>query len=189
MRIGRVEVTVGFLLLAAWLNYLDRQAIVPLALLACGLHELGHYGAIRWMGGSIRQLRLTAVGAEMELSSSLGYWQEAVAALAGPGANLLLALIFCRWQWGQIFAGLNLVLGCFNLLPAGGLDGGRLLFCLLASMSNTNLAWRVGGCLDRVVTALLLALGILLVGAYGNLTLLLVAVWMLTAVPSQKFRR
>ena len=35
MRLGRVEVTGGFLLLTAWLNYLDRQGVVPLALLAC----------------------------------------------------------------------------------------------------------------------------------------------------------
>ena len=31
MRLGRVEVTGGFLLLTAWLNYLDRQGVVPLA--------------------------------------------------------------------------------------------------------------------------------------------------------------
>ena len=37
LRPGRVEVTGGFLLLAAWLNYLDRQGIVPLALLSCAL--------------------------------------------------------------------------------------------------------------------------------------------------------
>ena len=37
MRLGRVEVTGGFLLLTAWLNYLDRQGVVPLALLACAL--------------------------------------------------------------------------------------------------------------------------------------------------------
>ena len=29
---GRVEVTGGFLLLVAWLNYLDRSFVVPLAL-------------------------------------------------------------------------------------------------------------------------------------------------------------
>ena len=37
LRPGRVEVTGGFLLLAAWLNYLDRQHLVPLAAAACEL--------------------------------------------------------------------------------------------------------------------------------------------------------
>ena len=73
---GRVEVTGGFLLLVAWLNYLDRSFVVPLALAACGVHELGHIFVIRRMGGAIRGIRLTAVGAELILSRPLGYWQE-----------------------------------------------------------------------------------------------------------------
>ena len=45
-----MEVTGGFLLLAAWLNYLDRQGIVPLALLSCTLHELGHLLVLLLLG-------------------------------------------------------------------------------------------------------------------------------------------
>ena len=55
MRLGRVEVTGGFLLLTAWLNYLDRQGVVPLALLACALHELGHWAALRALGARVRR--------------------------------------------------------------------------------------------------------------------------------------
>ena len=43
---GRVEATGGFLLLVAWLNYLDRSLLVPLALCACAVHELGHCAAL-----------------------------------------------------------------------------------------------------------------------------------------------
>lgn len=57
-RLGRVEVTGGFLLLTAWLNYLDRQGVVPLALLACALHELGHWAALRALGARVRRVRL-----------------------------------------------------------------------------------------------------------------------------------
>ena len=124
---GRVEATGDFLLLMAWLNYLDRQGIVPMAMAACLLHELGHWAVIRLLGGQISLVRLTAVGAEMVLRCPMGYWQEGVSALAGPGVNLLLALIFCAWPGGAVFAGLNLVLACFNMLPAGRLDGGRAL--------------------------------------------------------------
>ena len=82
MKIGRLEVTGGFLLLLAWLNYLDRQAVIPLAIVACTLHELGHYAAIRAMGGNIKLIRLTAIGAEMLFSTPMNYWQEGVATLA-----------------------------------------------------------------------------------------------------------
>ena len=50
MRLGRVEVSAGCLLLLAWLNYWDTQGVVPLALAACLLHELAHYGALRLAG-------------------------------------------------------------------------------------------------------------------------------------------
>ena len=127
MRWGRVEATAGFFLLVAWMNYWDSQCLVPAALLACALHELGHYGVIRLLGGDVKLIRLTAIGAEMAVDRPLDYWQEGLAALAGPAVNLLLALLFCGWGWGQTFAGLNLALALFNLLPMGRLDGGRAL--------------------------------------------------------------
>lgn len=105
IRLGRVEITGGFLLLAAWLNYLDRSFLVPEAMLACALHELGHYLAIRLLGGDVKIIRLTAIGAEMVLDRPLGYWQEGLSALAGPGVNLLLALLACGWEDGLVFAG------------------------------------------------------------------------------------
>ena len=167
---SRVEVTGGFLLLVAWLNYLDRSFVVPLALAACGVHELGHIFVIRRMGGAIKGIRLTAVGAELILSRPLGYWQEGLSALAGPGANLLLALICCSGKGGLTFAGLNLALALFNLLPVGRLDGGRALRCTLALLA---------GWLDGLCTVAALGAGLFLAVFRGNYTLLLVAVWLL----------
>ena len=157
---SRVEVTGGFLLLVAWLNYLDRSFVVPLALAACGVHELGHIFVIRRMGGAIKGIRLTAVGAELILSRPLGYWQEGLSALAGPGVNLLLALAFARLGGRYVAAGANLLLGCFNLLPVPALDGGRALHLLVSwvldPMAADRICRRVGlGC------ALLLTAGAL----------------------------
>ena len=129
MRLGRVEVTGGFLLLAAWLNYLDRSLLVPAALTACALHELGHILVIRLLGGNIKGVRLTAVGAELVLARPLGYWQEGLSALAGPGTNLVLALAFCGTAGGLTFAGLNLELELFKLLPGtAGRRAGTVLY-------------------------------------------------------------
>ena len=178
MRIGKLEVTAPFFLMLAWLNYLDRQGVVPLALLACALHELGHWAALRALGARVRRVRLTAVGAEMEVDRTLSYGGELLAALAGPGANLALALAFSPLTGGGLFAGLNLALGCFNLLPVGRLDGGRALHCLL-SMSIGPAAEEAEAVLDRVLIAFLLALGVLLIGWGGSFTLLLVALWLL----------
>lgn len=180
MRFGRIEITGGCFLLLAWMNYFDRQAIVPLAMLACALHELGHYWAIRLLGGDVKLIRLTAVGAEMALARTLGYWQEGVAALAGPGVNLLLAWLFCRWEGGLLFSGLNLMLGCFNLLPVGQLDGGRALYCTLALLFGSDAAQRVGAWASVSFSLPLLAAGLLLAWRNGNLTLLLAALWLVS---------
>lgn len=179
MRFGKIEATGSFFLIFAWLNYLDRQSIVPLAMAACALHELGHYLMIRALGGDVRLIRLTAVGAEMVLLRPLNYWQEGLAALAGPGVNLLLALIFQHWTWGSLFAGLNLVLGCFNLMPVGRLDGGRAMYCTLSLLVGPDLAQRTGERIDLIFTTFFLAAGIFLAGYSRNITLLLIAVWML----------
>lgn len=185
MQLGRVEVTSGFLLLLAWLNYLDRSLLVPMALAACAFHELGHLAVIRMLGGAVRGIRLTAVGAELILTRPLGYWQEGLSALAGPGANLLLAVLFCHFSGGLTFAGLNLALALFNLLPAGRLDGGRALHCTLALLVGPEPAERAGERLNCLCTAGLLAVGLLLAAFGGNITLLLVAVWLLAAVLRQ----
>ena len=71
MRWGRVEITAGALLLWALLYYLDSGTLVIQALAACTLHELGHYAAIRLLGGRVARLKLSCVGAEMALSAHL----------------------------------------------------------------------------------------------------------------------
>lgn len=181
MRLDRVEVTGGFFLLLAWLNYLDRSLLVPIALTACAAHELGHIAIIRLLGGKIKLIHLTAVGAELVLDSPMNYWQEGAAALAGPGVNLLLALGCCGFQRGLTFAGLNLALALFNLLPVGRLDGGRALHCTLSLLAGPELADRIRAHLDRLCTVGMLIIGLLLIFERGNITLMMVALWLLAA--------
>ena len=148
---GRITVTPGFLFLMAWCNYADQQGLLLPALAGCALHQL---------------------------ERPMSYPGELAAALAGPAANLAAAWLCCRAEGGALFAGLNLALGCFNLLPVGRLDGGRALHCLL-SMSIGPAAEEAEAVLDRVLIAFLLALGVLLIGWGGSFTLLLVALWLL----------
>lgn len=187
MRLGRVEVTGGFLLLLAWLNYMDRSFLVPMALTACGAHELGHIAAIWLLGGAIKEIHLTAIGAELVLARPLAYWQEGLSALAGPGVNLLLALVCCRFT--LTFAGVNLALALFNLLPVGRLDGGRAVCCTLALLTGPGTADRVGRWLDCLCTAAVMVAGLLLALRDGNITLLLAAFWLLAVFLRQNIYR
>ena len=182
MRFGRVEVTGGFLLLLTWFFYLDRHALFLISAAACLIHELGHYAVIHCTGRTVKRLYITAYGAAMEVEPSLCYGQEALVALAGPGVNLLFAFFLARWTDLALFAGLNLMLGCFNLLPMGQLDGGRFLHCLTALLTDHELATRICTCISSVLSLLVLTAGILVFRETGNVTLLCVGLWQLSAV-------
>ena len=177
-----MEVSAGFLLLAAWLNYWDRQGVFPRVLLACTLHELGHLLALRWMGVPVEKLRVTAVGAELRLSGALGYRTELAAAMAGPAVNLVLAGWLSHIPGGVVGAGVNLVLGLFNLLPIGRLDGGRILSCVLALAIGPEYGERVAALLSVLCVALLSAAGIWVLWLGGNGSLLMVSLWLAVSV-------
>ena len=97
------------------------------------------------------------------------------------------ALALSLWGRGWTFAGINLVLGCFNLLPVSVMDGGRALACTLALLAGPETAGRVGETLDRAFTAAMLACGLLLAGAWGNITMLLAALWLLAGMLQRRF--
>lgn len=126
---GGVRISGGFFLLTAWFALVNGAELLAVVGVGCAVHELGHYLALRCLGVRVTGLRLCILGAEMMADrSGLSYGGELAAVLAGPGANLLTALVLAAA--GEAFwaaAGGNLVLCLFNLLPLRPLDGGRAL--------------------------------------------------------------
>lgn len=179
MKHVRVELSCGFLVWLAWLNFLDRRNIVPMALLACFLHEMGHLFAVVQLNGMIHSIKVTAAGAQMELSHPLGYKQELLAALAGPGVNIILSVMFAQWQWGYLFSGLNLALACLNLIPIGNLDGGRILHCFLCIICSPDLANQICDVFSFLFLLFLFFISLLLIFCARNFTLAMVTLWLL----------
>ena len=99
---------------------------------------------------------------------------------------MALALAFSPLTGGGLFAGLNLALACFNLLPVGQMDGGRVLRCVLAWLMGPARAHWLGARLDRFLTAGLLLMGGLLVCFGGTATLFLTSCWLFSALCPEK---
>ena len=154
-------------------------------LLASTIHELGHFAVLRLFGARVGGLRVHALGAVMETDTArLSYAQELAATLAGPGANLLLAVGCSLWDAEQclVLIGASLVLGAFNLLPVLPLDGGRALYLLVAWLLGAPAGERVSRMIS-LVCALLLGLGLifLMIRTGGSLWLFPPAVAALAA--------
>jgi len=185
---GKLEISGGFLLAAALLLYLDDQGVFPWAILACVLHEWGHYTAVKLMGGQVTCLHLTAVGGEMVLSRRklLSYGKELFTVLAGPGVNIGAAVLLTTLparEWSMLFAGLNLVIGLFNLLPVYPLDGGRALRLILTILWSPGIADRIAWAAGLLVEGTLLWGGTAVLLRTGrNFTLLMTATWLLAGM-------
>ena len=175
----------GFLLLTATLALLDGEGVLPWAALAAAVHELGHYVAVRLQGGQVQGLHLTISGGNMVLDGRypLTYAGELAAILAGPCANLLLALVVIRLGTGReagwLLAGLSLCLGWFNLLPVWPLDGGRALMLILTGFLTQDTAEAGVHVSSLAVGVGLLAGGVGLWLRGGDATLILMGMWLL----------
>lgn len=180
----RVKVSPGFLLILGVLFWLDEGVgLLPWGLLACAIHELGHVAAAAVLGGSVKEISFTAIGAELRLDyrEPLTYGQDSLVALAGPAVNLLFGAMALAMSW-QLAAVLTLAVGVFNLLPVLPLDGGRVIYGLLAGRLDSDWAERLMTALSGCLVGALVGVGTVCAIHYANATLLLTALWLLAGV-------
>ena len=176
----------SFWILAAALLCFDTGNFFLWFLLSCFLHELGHVTAIRLMGGKILRFRLTAFGAVIVpvRDRLFSYREEIIIALAGPGASMALAfssalLTRCIGvETLYLFAGLNFAVGLFNLIPAGPLDGGRILRLSLTAWRGPDAGEKICRFVTALIGLLLFAFSLHVAKIGGNFVLFLATVWL-----------
>jgi Zn-dependent protease len=121
-----------FAAVVAMFAVLDTTGFALMSLIVCAIHEAGHLVAM-----AIHKQKPSAIilqGGGIKIAAHMPFGQSASVLLAGSAANLsVFAVMYAVLPFPYtniypiMFAVLNFVIGVFNLLPIGCLDGKRLL--------------------------------------------------------------
>lgn len=154
MRFGRIAADPGFALLAVSVWLIAGRDFALALLLAVTVHELGHLLFLYCLGGRLNLLQLGLTGCTI-YHSGLGYGGEALCASAGPLFSITAAYAAAGLEH-ELFAGVSLVLGAFNLLPLSFLDGGRVIYCIVRYYLEVDITLAIAR-IDCILLALLAA--------------------------------
>lgn len=185
---SRVNISIYFAVFIACVLVLDRTGLASFALLCIFIHEAGHFLALKIMKIPVDEVSFKLFGINITLrgEASLNYRQEIALALAGSTANLITCIpayalyaagIF-KLQTGVIFA-FSFLLGGFNLLPIGSLDGGRALEALLCRKTNCCAAEKILNAISVVFIIPLVMAGVYMIYKTGyNFSLLIASIYL-----------
>jgi Zn-dependent protease len=150
------------------------------------MHELGHSLTAMRFGIGVRRILLMPIGGMAEFDGIPRQpSRELLMTLAGPAVNFVIAAALWfivdfpsdelanPYSFGGLIRNLfiaNLVMGCFNLLPAFPMDGGRILRALLATQVSYLRATFWAATVGKIITAL------------GVVVALYLHVWMLAVL-------
>ena len=156
------------------------------------IHELGHAWTARRYDIGISSITLWIFGGMAHMEENPDDWRvEFWIAIAGPITSLIVAVAFyiplqflppipeLVFVFGWL-AIMNVVLAVFNMLPAFPMDGGRVLRALLAR--NRPYAQATQTAAD---IAKFFAVGMGILGLFGNPILILIALFVYIAATSE----
>jgi stage IV sporulation protein FB len=155
------------------------------------IHEMGHLFQAEKLGYSMKNITLMPYGAVITGNIyGLKFKDETMLALGGPILNLIIALVFTAiwWVYPEIYAftdvvvSANLTIALINFIPAYPLDGGRILFSVIAAKSGEKNAEKIvrgGGFLFFFI---LLGLFVYSCFTVFNISILLFAIFILAGL-------
>ena len=126
----------------------SENKILSLSVLICAtIHELGHIVSALLLKIKIKRFEFSICGAKIIPTQSLcTYLKELILCFCGPLANFITFALCLpavnitsnsdatSLDFFTYMALFSILLGVINLLPIKSLDGGRILFCIMAPL-------------------------------------------------------
>ncbi len=177
------KITVSFLFLATVtvIFLIDKSGLLTPMAIAIVMHETAHLVSMQLLGCQPKEINLIPGGIEIVRSFSLKKNNEIIISFSGPFINILLFLIFFRYNLE--FSLINLCIGIFNLLPLSFLDGGEILKIILTEIFGLEKAKKFLGLLNFLIGLLGIILGVFLIfNKTLNVTLMIFSIYLILSV-------
>ncbi len=163
-KIKNTQITISFSFLALILIFItiEKSTVLIYTVLFSFLHELIHIIFILIFCGAPKQITVSVFGATiLKNRSSESLVKEIIVNLSAPFFNILagiLLIYFSSFEYDllQEFGEINLMLGCFNLLPFYNLDGGIALKNFLQIFIQENIS-------EIIITAISVVVAVLFI--------------------------
>lgn len=179
----KVSLTFPFAAVVMLMLLICNSEVVFISLFSSLFHESGHLFFMLLSGDKPSHICLGAFGIRIERTQTriLEYKKEALIALGGVFANILLAAIgffiytLCASLWAAKLMAVNLFLALFNMLPVRLLDCGRFLECAFNCRFSHEKSEKVLGVVSAV-TAVAVFTGCLFYNIFISVNVSMIAV-------------
>ena len=151
IKIGRVRIRYSiFFVLSIFLGC-EISLYMLIVIFSILMHELGHIFAMVLYGKKINAVEISGLGVTIETSEGLtSYTGEIFVSCFGPIVNSILAIISyilirlnINTEYSVFLFCCNALYAVINILPAKGLDGGRILENLLLKYFSFDRAEKI----------------------------------------------
>lgn len=186
-----VKVTVSYPFLAVLTVFLvmDKTGLGGRMLCAALIHELGHLLVMYLLRQPPHGIDFVSFGIRIrkQQSTKVSYWGEVAIFLAGPLLNFFFAAIITFTRGFTQLAQIHLLLGLFNLLPIGALDGGMAVQSLACCFASPRTAQSISRLISLVIL-LPLVTGAVFLTTQGrsNITLVVTLIYLAVTIFAQK---
>ncbi len=172
-----------FFAVISFLAILDKTNISMIALFSSLIHEMGHIIASFICKKKPKEISFETFGIRMfQPDKVIPYNQEIFILFLGPLLNIILSFIFLFFYeqssnfllWGYS----NLIIGVFNLLPIGSLDGGRILHIFLKKFLDLKKSYFIGMLFSLLFLAPVIFIGVKIIFDSYNFSLIITSMYL-----------